>query len=228
MEYLKLIGIFIVIIGFAMKLDSLLIILLAAVATGLAGGLGIDGLLAVLGKTFVANRSIAIFVMILFVAGTLERNGLREAAASFIRRYKSATAGRLICIYGVMRSAFAAFNVNFGGVAGFVRPVLMPMAEAAIRDKDNKINEDYLEEIKGMSSAMENIAWFFFQVLFIGGPGALLVQATLSSMGYEVALMDLAMVEIPVALASLAAASAYFLYKDKKLRSKYMRQDDGK
>ena len=37
MEYLKLIGIVIVIVGFALKLDSILIIFLAAVSTALVG-----------------------------------------------------------------------------------------------------------------------------------------------------------------------------------------------
>ena len=45
MEYIKLIGVLIVVLGFALKLDSILIIFLAAVTTALAGGLGIDGLL---------------------------------------------------------------------------------------------------------------------------------------------------------------------------------------
>ena len=48
------------------------------------------------------------------------------------RQVQGATSGLVIGIYGVMRSVFAAFNVGFGGVAGFVRPVIMPMAEGAI------------------------------------------------------------------------------------------------
>ena len=52
------------------------------------------GLLETIGTNFVANRSMAIFIMILLVTGTLERNGLREAAANLIRKVKSATAGK--------------------------------------------------------------------------------------------------------------------------------------
>lgn len=96
MEYIRLIGILIVIVGFALKLDSILIIFLAAVTTALAGGLGITGLLDTLGSNFVSNRSMAIFIIILFVTGTLERNGLREAAAAFIRKFKNVTAGKLV------------------------------------------------------------------------------------------------------------------------------------
>ena len=40
MELVKLIGILIVIIGFALKLDSILIILVAAIVTAITGGLG--------------------------------------------------------------------------------------------------------------------------------------------------------------------------------------------
>lgn len=79
MELIKLVGVLIVILGFTFKLDSILIIFLAAVSTALVGGMGIDGLLEALGTNFVANRSMAIFIMILLITGTLERNGLREA-----------------------------------------------------------------------------------------------------------------------------------------------------
>lgn len=222
MEYLKLIGIVIVIVGFAIKLDSILIIFLAAVSTALVGGLGINGLLENLGSNFVANRSMAVFIMILLVTGTLERNGLREAAADFIRKFKNVTVGKLVCIYGVMRSFFGAFNVGIGGVAGFIRPVLLPMAEGTIAEEDQAADEDYIDEIKGMASAMENITWFFFQVLFVGGAGGLLVQNTLRGLGYEVELIDLAKVEIPVALTALVIACIYFLLKDKRLRAKYL------
>ena len=178
MELLKLLGIVIVIAGFALKLDSILVILVAAVVTALVGGLGPGTLLETLGSTFVANRSMAIFIIVMLVTGTLERNGLREAAAALIGKFKGATSGLVIGIYGVMRSIFAAFNVGFGGVAGFVRPVIMPMAEGAIVAQGYEPNEEHVEELKGMASGMENITWFFGQVLFVGGSGGLLVQST--------------------------------------------------
>lgn len=221
MELLKLIGVLIVVIGFALKLDSILIIFLAAVATALVGGLGVDGLLETLGTNFVANRGMAIFIMILLVTGTLERNGLKEAAAALMRKVKGATAGKLVCVYGVLRGIFGAFNVGFGGVAGFIRPVLMPMMEGAVKNQGHEPNEEHVEEMKGMASAMENIIWFFFQVLFIGGSGGVLVQGTLASLGYEVELAQLAAVEIPIALIALVIASVYFILRDKKLTKKY-------
>ena len=221
MELIKLVGVLIVIVGFALKLDSILIIFLALIATGLAGGLGIDGLLEAIGTNFVANRSMAIFIMILLVTGVLEKNGLREAAANLIRKVKGATAGKVIAAFGVMRAAFAAFNVGFGGVAGFVRPVLLPMAEAAVTNQGHEMNEQHFEDIKGMSSAMENFMWFFFQVLFVGGSGGILVQTTLASLGYEVDLLSLAAAEIPVAIAALVVSCVVTVMKDNKLSKKY-------
>ena len=114
MELIKLLGVLIVIVGFALKLDSILIIFLALITTGIVGGLGVGGLLETIGTNFVANRSMAIFMMILLVTGTLERNGLREAAANLIKKVKSATAGKLIAVYGVLNVLFGAFNVGFG------------------------------------------------------------------------------------------------------------------
>ena len=98
MELLKLLGIVIVIAGFALKLDSILVILVAAVVTALVGGLGPVTLLETLGSTFVANRSMAIFIIVMLVTGTLERNGLREAAAALIGKFKGATSGLVIGI----------------------------------------------------------------------------------------------------------------------------------
>lgn len=221
MELIKLLGIVIVIAGFALKLDSILIIVAAAIFTGIAGGLNPVELLEIVGSNFVANRNMAIFILIMLVTGTLERNGLREAAAALIGKFKGATSGLVIGIYGIMRAVFAAFNVGFGGVAGFVRPVIMPMAEGAITAQGKKPKEEHLEELKGMAAGMENVTWFFGQVLFVGGSGAILVQNTLAGLGYEVDLGSLAAVEIPVCVIATAITIIFYYFKDKHLLKKY-------
>lgn len=220
-NYLSLLGVLIVIIGFALKLDSILIVMVALIVTALTGGLGIEGMLETLGTSFVNNRGMAIFIIIMLATGTLERNGLKESAASLIRRFKKVSAGMIIDIYGVFRMIFAAFNVSFGGVAGFVRPIIMPMALGTVESKGLEIDPQHEEELKGMSSAMENICWFFGQVLFVGGAGALLVQSTLKGLGYEVTLGQLALVEVPVAVVALIVASIYFYLREKNLAKKY-------
>ena len=214
---IKLIGIAILIIGFALKFNSIAIIFVSMIATAIVGGLGIEGFLETLGTSFVNNRAMMIFVIVMLVTGTLERNGLRESAAKFISRIKNASAGKIIASYGIMRVIFAAFNAGFGGVAGFIRPVVMPMAEAAVREVPADNHEEHIEEVKGMASGMENITWFFGQVLFVGGSGGLLVQGTLKELGYNVELIDLAKVEIPVAIIATIVGIIYYILKDKKL-----------
>ena len=220
MELLKLLGILIVVIGFVLKLDSILIIMIAAIVTALVAGMDPVTFLETLGSSFVANRSMCVFVMVMVVTGTLERNGLKQAAANLMKKFNNASAGVVLAIYGVFRLVFAAFNVSFGGVAGFVRPIVLPMATAAAKKNGKKISEKYEENLKGMASGMENIAWFFGQVLFVGTSGMILVQSTLAGLGYNVELVDLMKVQIPVAIIAVAVAIVYYYLKDKQLSRK--------
>ena len=224
MELIKLLGILVVIVGFALKKDSILIILVASIVTAVVSGLGFTEFLKIFGSSFVANRSMAIFILILLVTGTLERNGLKQASSKLISKVKGASPGMVIGLYGIMRGIFAAFNVGFGGVAGFVKPIIMPMATGAVETKEHKINENHLDQIKGMASGMENVAWFYCNVLFVGSAGGLLVQSTLASLGYNVELIDLVKVEIPVAIFAIVFTIVYYFLRDKKLRKKYYKE----
>ena len=221
MELIKLIGLVVLVVGFALKLNSILVIFAAMIATALASGMGVVTFLVTLGKSFVSNRAMMIFVVIMFVTGTLERNGLKQSAAKLIGKVKNASPGKVIVSYGVFRALFAAFNASFGGVAGFIRPIIMPMAEGAIKAEHGEVDPQYLDEVKGMSSGMENVIWFFFQVLFVGGAGGLLVQGTLKELGYNVELIELAKVTIPTAIIALVVACVYYYVKDKSLAKKY-------
>ena len=210
MELLKLLGIVIVIVGFVMKMDSILIIMAAAIVTALVSGIDLVTLLETLGSSFVSNRSMCTFVIVFLVTGTLERNGLKQAASDLMTKFKNATAG-------VFRLFFAAFNISFGGAAGFIRPIVMPMASAAVERDGKPIDPDHLEQLKGMAAGMDNVAWFFGQVLFVGTSGMLLVQSTLADLGYQVELLDLMMVQIPVAITAVAVAIVYYYLKDRQL-----------
>ncbi len=221
MELLKLLGIVIVVVGFALKLDSILIIMAAAIVTALVAGMDPMTFLSTMGKSFVSNRSMLIFVMTFVITGTLERNGLKQAAAALMSKFKGATAGIVLAAYGIFRVIFAAFNVGFGGVAGFVRPVIMPMAQAAVEEDGQPIADEQLEAIKGMAAGMENVTWFFGQVLFVGGSGGLLVQSTLADLGYTVELIDIASVEVPVAIIATLVAIVYYMIVDKRLTAKF-------
>lgn len=226
MEYIKLLGIVIVILGFALKLNSILIIISACIVTALVSGMDIMTFLETLGNSFVSNRSMCTFIIVMLVTGTLERNGLKQAASALMGKMKNASAGIVLGVYGVFRMLFAAFNVEFGGVAGFVRPIVLPMACAAADKENKKISDKHVEELKGMSAGMENVAMFFGQVLFVGGSGMLLVQGTFKDLGYDVSLVDLAKTQIPVACMALFVTITYYMIKNKKLAKQDKRKDE--
>jgi len=220
-ELIRLVGIVVVVVGFLLKLDPILIVLLGIISTAIASLMNPIDLLTTVGASFVGNRVMATFILVLLVTGTMERNGLKESAAKLIGKVKGASPGAVIGAYGIMRGIFATFNVGFGGVAGFVRPVTLPMSLGSIEAKGHVPNEEHVDQIKGMSAGMENVGNFFFQVLFITAGGNLLVQATLYGLGYEVELIDLMLRAIPVSIFAMAWAMTYYYLKDRKLRKKY-------
>ena len=78
-----------------------------------------------------------------------------------------------------------------------------------------------LQILPNREDLMENITWFFGQVLFVGGSGGLLVQSTLAGLGIEVELAQLAAIEIPVCIIATVVAIVFYVIKDRKMIQKY-------
>ena len=133
--YWCLLGVLVVIIGFAIKLEPIAIIVVSAIVTAIFGGINVIDLLETVGTTFVANRNQLITIILMILTGTLERNGLKEAGADLIRRAKGLTTGMLIAIWGVLDEIFIIFKIPIGGIPSFVRPIMMPMTLGIIESK---------------------------------------------------------------------------------------------
>ena len=101
---IKLIGVLIIIIGFMLKLDTIAVVLVAGLATGLVAGMGFVEILEVLGGAFVSTRYMTLLLLTLALVGILERNGLRERAEICISKLKGATCGKVLSIYVVIRT----------------------------------------------------------------------------------------------------------------------------
>lgn len=223
-DYLPLIGILIVIVGFALKWNNIAIVVIAMVVTGLLGRMNPMVILSTIGSSFVANRTMAVFLVILPVIGLLEKNGLKETAAKLIGKIKAATPGYVIVAYGALRSLLAAFNVGLGGVVGFVRPVVYPMAVGSIEKDGVKIKEEDDEAIKGMGSSVENVTWFFGQVLFAGSAGYLLVKGVLEPAGFQTDAAGAVAAELPVLIAALVVSFTYYLLVSNKMMKNYKKK----
>src|SRR5689334_5463325 len=107
---LTLVGVFVVVVGFVLRLNPLLVILAASLASGFAAGMDVVAIIEELGKAFVGNRYLAIVWLVLPVIGVLERAGLRERAQSLVASIRAATAGRVLLIYFVVRQITAALG----------------------------------------------------------------------------------------------------------------------
>ena len=214
-----LIGIVIIVVGFSLKLDVLAVVITAGVATGLAAKIDFFKILEIMGKAFVENRLMSIFLISFPVIAILERYGLKERSAELIGNLKNATAGKILGFYMIIRSVASALSIRIGGHIQFIRPRILPMSEAAAEaSKGEKLSEDETERLKSLSGAVENYGNFFAQNIFVGASGLLLIQSTMGENGYNVSLKNLAFYSIPIGIIAIIFTIIQVSLYDKKLK----------
>ena len=218
---LSLLGVVVVIIGFALKLEPIAIIVVSAIVTAVCGGINVVDLLTSVGTTFVANRNQLITIILMILTGTLEKNGLKEAGAALIRKAKGLTTGMLIAIWGVLDEIFIIFKIPIGGIPSYVRPILMPMTLGIIESKGYEVAPEHEDTIKALHGKDYNVSNFFGQCLFAANSSVLLIQSTLASIGYEVDVMQIVAVQIPVALFAMLVNATQTLIVDGRMVKKY-------
>lgn len=194
---MELIGVALIIIGFALRLDTIGVVLIAGMATGFVVGMDFVEILNILGKAFVDTRYMSLFLLTLAVIGILERNGLRESAAKLIRKLNRATSGRVVSAYMVVRIVFSMLSLRVQGHVQFVRPLIYPMAKGAIPQKISSADD---EKLKALCNANENYGNFFGQNVFIAAPGILLIIGTLAEKGISVNAQSLSLTFLPIAI----------------------------
>jgi uncharacterized membrane protein len=218
-DYWPLLGIALVVLGFAMRFNPLLVVAIAAIATGLLGGMPFLKVLAALGHGFNSNRNVTIIYIVLPVIGLLERYGLQQQARALIGRMRGATVGRLLVVYLLFRQIFAALGLT--SVAGHpqtVRPLVAPMALAAAEKEHGALDDATVERVKAMSAATDNIGLFFGEDIFIAISSILLIQGALKAFGIELTPFQLSVWAIPSAICAFLIQSARLLLLDRQLR----------
>lgn len=216
----SLLGVVVVIIGFALKLEPIAIIFVSAIVTAICGGINVVDLLTTVGSTFVANRNQLITIILMILTGTLERNGLKEAGAELIKKAKGLTTGMLIAIWGVLDQIFIIFKIPIGGIPSYVRPILMPMTLGIVESKGYEVAPEHEETIKALYGKDYNMSNFFGQCLFAANSSVLLIQSTLATVGVEVDVMQIVVVQIPIALFAMFVNAAQTLIVDGRMVKK--------
>ncbi|MDF2928855.1 DUF969 domain-containing protein [Anaerospora sp.] len=200
---LTLLGIAVVIAGFALRFNPLLVVVVAGIVTGLAGNLPVEKILTIFGEAFVKNRYLSLFILTLPVIGLLERNGLKEQAQALIRKVSAATTGRILILYLFIRELAAALGLTaLGGHAQMVRPLISPMAEAAAENKHGNLPDSTRNKIKAFSASADNVGVFFGEDIFIAFGAILLMKSFFEQNGIILEPLHIAMWGIPTAIAA--------------------------
>ena len=213
-----LLGVLMVVLGFALRLNPALVVVISGVATGLIAGMSPSQVLALLGGAFVKNRYLALLILTLPVVSLLEQHGLREQARHLIQRLRGATAGRLMLAYLAVRQLLSAIGLHsLGGHPQTVRPLLAPMTEAAAEAKHPGLNDSDRERLRALAASTDNVGLFFGEDIFIAFGGVLLMQSFLADNGILVEPLQIAIWGIPTAICAFAIHGTRLLAEDRRL-----------
>jgi uncharacterized membrane protein len=220
-DYLVLTGILVVVVGFALRMNPLLVVTASAISTGVLGGLDFVEVISAFGRAFNENRYISVVWIVLPVIGLLERYGLQQRARAVIEDLKGATMGKLLLLYLIFRQITAALGLtSVAGPAQTVRPLVAPMAEAAAEKTHGKLEEDEREKVLGMAAATDNVGLFFGEDIFVAIASILLIQGIFATYGYELTPLELSVWAIPTAICAFFIHGSRLLLFDRSLRKK--------
>ncbi|MFG2832256.1 DUF969 domain-containing protein [Streptomyces sp. NPDC048434] len=214
-----LLGVLVVVIGFATKRNPLLVVGVAGMATGLLGGLSPGKVLAAFGDGFAGSRAVTIFAITLPVIGLLERYGLQEQARRLIARFARLTTGRFLALYLGLRQIGAAVGLtNVFGHAQTVRPLAVPMAEGAAERKYGELPDRTREKVRSFAASADNIGLFFGEDVFLAVGSILLITGFVNTTyGTHLEPLQLALWAIPTALCAFVVHGWRLLRLDRQL-----------
>lgn len=213
-----LIGLLILVAGFALRAHPLPVVVLAAAATGLAAGMGPTAILATFGHAYNQNRYITVVYIVLPLIGLLERHGLQERARALIASLRGATVGRLLTVYLLFRQLTAAIGlISIAGHAQTVRPLVAPMAEGAA-ERQATLDDPDRARTRALAAATDNVGVFFGEDIFLAIGSILLMKGILDQSGIFVEPLTLSMWAIPTAIGAFIVHGARLLLLDRRLK----------
>lgn len=216
---LVLLGVLVVVLGFATRRNPLLVVAVSGIVTAAIAGQSPNEILTTFGTTFATSRSVTVFVITLPVIGLLERYGLREQGRILITRLARLTTGRLLALYLLLRQVTAAFGLlSIGGPAQTVRPLIAPMAEGAAERRHGDLPDRVRERIRSLAASADNVGAFFGEDIFLAVGSILLITGFVNAT-YHTHLepLSLALWAIPSAGCALLIHGGRLLHEDRRL-----------
>jgi uncharacterized membrane protein len=201
-----LIGVAVIVAGFVLRLNPMVAVIAAAIATAAAAGWGPVETLAAIGTGFLKARNLSLAIVLpLATIGLLERHGLRQHAQAWIQRLRGATAGQLLTVYLAVRELAAATGLTgLGGHVQMVRPLIAPMAEGAAEAKHGPLPDRVRHRLRALAAATDNVGLFFGEDLFVAFGAVVLITTFLREAGIAVEPMHVALWGLPTAVVAFA------------------------
>lgn len=214
-----LVAVAVVVVGFALKLNSMLVVTVAGITAGLIAGLSPKAIVEAFGSGFASSRSVTVFIVVLPVIGLIERYGLQHQARRLISNLRTLTTGRLLASYLLIRQVTAALGLNaVGGPAQAVRPIVAPMSEAATERKHGPLTVRMREKVRSYAASADTVGLFFGEDIFVAVGSILLITGFVDTT-YDLKLeaLQIALWAIPTAICALLIHGIRMLMFDRQL-----------
>lgn len=231
-------GIAAIVVGFLLRFNPVIVVVVAGLITGLAAQMPIADILEKLGAGFLNTRNLPFILLLpLAIIGLLERNGLKERAQTWIARIRSATAGRLMIVYLFAREITAALGLtSLGGHPQMVRPLLAPMAEGAAENRYGQLPPAVRYRLRAMAAATDNVGLFFGEDIFVAFGAIIFMHNFMQeSAGIQTEPLHIALWGIPTALCAFLIHAVRLHRLDKtlakelsKLNASALQQKEGR
>jgi uncharacterized membrane protein len=216
---LTLLGVAAVVVGFAVRLNPLLVVVIAALITGVAAGKSPVEVLEAFGKAFNDNRFVSAAYLVLPMVGLVERAGLQERARTLIARFKGISVGPLLIVYLVFRQLTSALGLtSIAGQTQSIRPIVAPMAEGAVENRTGALDPETRNTIRAFAAATDNMGLLFGEDIFIAIGSILLMVGFLASSGITIDPIHLSVWAIPTAVVAFVIHTGRLLLFDRRMR----------
>jgi uncharacterized membrane protein len=214
-----LLGVAVVVLGFALRFNPLLVVAVAALTTGAVAGLGPIAVIEAFGRAFNENRYVSAALLVLPVVGVVERAGLQERARTLIARFRGVSVGPFLVGYLAFRQITSALGLtSIAGQAQSIRPMVAPMAEGAVEARHGELSDEDRQTVRAQAAATDNIGLFFGEDIFIAIGSILLMVGFLAASGITIDPIHLSVWAIPSAVAAFLIHGWRLIMFDRRLR----------
>ena len=196
-----LIGVAVIIAGFVLRFNPMIVVVGAGIVTACAAGFGVVQTLTAIGTGFLKTRNLTLAIILpLATIGLLERHGLRQHAQAWIQRFRQATAGQLLVVYLAVREIAAALGLTaLGGHVQMVRPLIAPMAEGAAEARHGPLPDRIRYKLRAFAASADNVGLFFGEDIFVAFGAIVLITTFLHEAGIDVDPLKVAFWGLPTA-----------------------------